>query len=321
MEDSFDFLIDYENLPKAPEIPDTLETQDPEEEDLYEEIINGSKKTFRCTFSGCGKIFKFKSEIVRHTIIHQKDRPYSCTYAGCKKAFKRADALENHMRIHAGVLPFQCNLPGCDRKFATKAALRYHQIRHKNNRVFKCEFESCKKTFLTASQLKQHHKAYNFHRNCPALMPEEEKTVMEAPEQTKKEDEIEIPEEILDQSSKLNESIQWEMRSQENEEEDIKMSKQEKFKNIIKHILTENKILKQKLEDCEKRNTCTVERNENKILRQKLEECERRNGSCRAKPSYNDDLAEFSKMLDSSSFFDNDELKFLDFLKGRDDEF
>lgn len=321
MEDSFDFSLDYENLPKT-EIPATLESQDMEEEDLYEEVMQGSKKTFHCTFPGCGKIFKFKSEIVRHTIIHQKDRPYSCTYEGCKKSFKRADALENHKRIHAGILPYQCNLPGCDRKFATKAALRYHQIRHRNNRVYKCDFDGCGKTFLTASQLKQHHKAYNFHRNCPALVTEEEKPEQIVKEVVEKEEEFNLPEEALDQSSKLNESIQWEIKSQENEEDD-KTTKKEKFKDIIKHILLENKILKQKLEDCEQRNTCVVERNENRILRQKLEECEKRNGPCRVneKKSFADELAEFSKALDSSSFFDNDELKFLDFLKGRDDEF
>mmetsp|Transcript_22183 Transcript_22183/g.19016 ORF Transcript_22183/g.19016 Transcript_22183/m.19016 type:complete len:99 (-) Transcript_22183:1865-2161(-) len=74
---------------------------------------NGKKKTFHCRFPDCGKVFRYRSEIVRHIATHSNYRPYICQHDGCHKSFKRLDALENHMRVHSKEKPYVCSQPGC----------------------------------------------------------------------------------------------------------------------------------------------------------------------------------------------------------------
>ena len=128
----------------------------------YEITVHFNKKTFRCLVNGCGKTFKFKSEMKRHLTIHSNERPYTCSV--CEKTFKRADALGNHVKLHDKSLYFRCTVPQCDAKFQTKSSLQYHLLKHNNEKVFKCKFPGCTKSFITYAQLKQHEKAAYYHR-------------------------------------------------------------------------------------------------------------------------------------------------------------
>ena len=130
---------------------------------LEEETTLQGTKIHRCTYPGCGKIFRFKSEISRHIAIHSSNRPYHCNHKGCNKSFKRLDALENHARIHTKATPFICNFANCDQKFTTKAGLRYHLLKHKDERSYKCTLPGCNKSFITASHLRQHQRLSAFH--------------------------------------------------------------------------------------------------------------------------------------------------------------
>ena len=167
MEIYLDFQDNSENLSDTQQPP---ETPDSQESELFEEFICiDLKKAYRCLYPNCGKFFNYKSETIRHVLIHQQGRPHTCTYKDCGKTFKRADALRNHLQLHEKVLPYLCDVPDCGKRFATKAAIRYHQIKHENQRTFICGFPDCNKSFLTISQLKQHQLALKAHSKKLAL--------------------------------------------------------------------------------------------------------------------------------------------------------
>lgn len=124
----------------------------------YEKVTLGGKKTFRCLASGCGKTFRFKSDMERHIVIHTKTRPYACAHPNCGKTFKRPDALKSHMAIHNEEIQFTCPVPGCNAVFQKKSALQYHVIKHQKPDHFICSFQGCNETFVSYNDLKQHQK-------------------------------------------------------------------------------------------------------------------------------------------------------------------
>jgi uncharacterized Zn-finger protein len=146
-----------------------LSTDDIDHEDfpdeMFETYTQGKQKNFMCKLPDCGKIFRYKSEILRHITTHSEYRPYVCNIPGCNKGFKRRDALDNHIRTHTKEKPFICSHDGCDLKFPTKASLRYHLLKHEGQKTYKCTFPGCEKTFLTLSQLKQHENSASVHKN------------------------------------------------------------------------------------------------------------------------------------------------------------
>jgi len=130
----------------------------------YEEVVIQNKKIYNCLIPGCGKTFKFKSEMKRHLTIHSNERPFVCSFPDCGKTFKRADALSNHFRIHSRSTPFNCPVPECMSQFTTKSALRYHLLKHTGDKIFKCDYPGCNKAFITYAQLKQHEKTSYYHQ-------------------------------------------------------------------------------------------------------------------------------------------------------------
>lgn len=148
---------------------DSDEPETPQQTKLYEEIQENNKKIFNCLIPGCGKTFRFKSEIKRHLTIHSAERMHTCAFPNCGKTFKRADALKNHARIHNTVTPFICPVPECLAEFSTKSTLRYHLFKHTAEKIFKCDYPGCDKAFITYAQLKQHSKAFNYHQRIAEL--------------------------------------------------------------------------------------------------------------------------------------------------------
>jgi uncharacterized Zn-finger protein len=129
----------------------------------YEYQGETNKRTYVCQHPDCGKTFRFKSEMVRHSTTHDNYRPFVCPIEACGKSFKRADALDNHMRTHTRETPFVCSYEGCGMGFTTKASLRYHLLKHKDDKIFKCSHPGCNKAFITHFQLKQHEKSSSVH--------------------------------------------------------------------------------------------------------------------------------------------------------------
>jgi len=148
-----------------------LENFNTSPDQFYEELIIGPKRVFNCLFPGCGKSFKFRSEIKRHLTIHSTKRFYHCSFPGCTKAFKRADALASHAKVHSTTSLFDCYFKDCDAKFTTKSALNYHLLKH-GEKNFVCSFSGCNKAFRTYSQVKQHEKTYVHHKQSQNLVPD-----------------------------------------------------------------------------------------------------------------------------------------------------
>lgn len=217
--------------------PDTTDTQSNYDKDYIQE----DKKSFRCTFPNCGKVFKFKSEISRHTVIHFDSRPFPCPHEGCGKTFKRADALDTHMRIHTKEMPFECEFPECDKKFTTKAALRYHLLKHNNERAHKCPSPGCGKSFYTKGQLKQHEKAFNYHVDMPTPQIKEEpiNAASNCVKNCEKEENT-FYKNFYAPTPRLIQNIEWEIKNPEDENTHPEYQ-QESYENFVKYILKENK--------------------------------------------------------------------------------
>ena len=59
--------------------------------------------TFGSSFRGfgcdvCGKQFRFKSSLEKHSVCHSKERKFVCSY--CRKTFNRKDSLMRHFRTY-----------------------------------------------------------------------------------------------------------------------------------------------------------------------------------------------------------------------------
>jgi len=210
-------------------------------EHMFEVQSQGKQKNFMCKFSDCGKIFRYKSEIMRHITTHSEYRPYVCNIPGCNKGFKRRDALDNHIRTHTKEKPFTCDHEGCDLKFPTKASLRYHLLKHEGQKSYKCTFPGCDKTFLTLSQLKQHENSASVHKNIKVTFPIEpyESVFYEQEPALEKK----LPSFFEDPNFFNWESIQPKSEGAPNDE---------KKDADLNRALKENDILKKKLEESQK---------------------------------------------------------------------
>lgn len=222
----------------------------PNEADLpYEVQLTGKKQTFICKLTDCGKSFRYKSEIARHIATHSTFRPYTCTHESCKKSFKRADALENHIRTHTKETPFVCPMEECSQGFTTKASLRYHVLKHKDQKIYKCTYPGCNKAFITIFQLKQHERSACIHQKIK-LKEHSNEVFMDTPTVT-------IPtHKSLDTSKdipiglKRPPMVGWEVKAP------VPIPKREEnpvhLESKVRNILTENQILKQRLEFSQK---------------------------------------------------------------------
>jgi len=239
-----------------------------EQNDFCEEVIKDGKKYHHCTFPDCGKIFRFKSEFLRHEVIHVVSRPFTCPYEGCNKTFKREDALKNHLRIHTGEMPFQCEMPDCGMKFPTKAGLRYHLLKHKGEKECVCSFPGCGKSFLTMAQLKQHESASSYHKKVVVQTPTEIiQPVQTYPKMVNQKDAY--LDDFFAPDLKNAGKIEWEMKDQfdDNQHKVVNNNLQENFEKLVGAILKENTMLKQKLGMC---STLMNLMQENNDLKQRL---------------------------------------------------
>jgi len=279
MENLFNFCYEDFNYPDM--FP--MQTMEPAEPvNAGEEVMKDGKKFQACIFPGCGKIFRFKSELARHSVVHNTQRSFNCPHVGCFKTFKREDALKNHIRIHTGEQPFKCDFEGCHETFPTKAGLRYHMLKHNGDKTFFCSFPGCEKSFLTQAQLRQHENSINFHKKLTWQVPETKEaqtpaTKVEnyreppvdsyfAPNPTKK-----IKEPSLDDFFAPNldgpQGIEWGTQDQLENEDDVNEDLQENFEKMVKVILKDNNAMKKRLDMC---GTLMNLMQENNVLKAKL---------------------------------------------------
>ncbi|KAJ4920992.1 hypothetical protein JOQ06_027943 [Pogonophryne albipinna] len=112
-------------------------------------------KEFPCSI--CGKVFKFRSLLSSHALIHSDQRPYGCDF--CSRSFRRLGHLKRHREVvHAnGERPaqsFVCHICGKDKK--CRSQLQRHVIIHTGERPHGCE--RCGARFNRSGNLQQHRK-------------------------------------------------------------------------------------------------------------------------------------------------------------------
>ena len=146
----------------ASQSPFSIESKEPfsfsSQIKIYKPILLQGKKAYQCRFPQCEKIFRFKSDMERHMIVHSDDKPFICPDPTCNKAFKRADALKNHIQSHNNHYNYVCSFPGCNAQFRKKAILQYHLTKHLPSQNFSCSSPGCKETFLTFKNLRNHQR-------------------------------------------------------------------------------------------------------------------------------------------------------------------
>jgi len=125
--------MDFEYQLFDTKIATFIDDEAPATNDNEDEQSEGMQ-TYNCTYPGCKKNFRYRSEIMRHTVTHTNKRPYVCSFKNCMKGFKRSDALATHMRIHTREKTFECPYAACKSTFSTKAGLKYHTLKHKTEK-------------------------------------------------------------------------------------------------------------------------------------------------------------------------------------------
>ncbi|XP_031166294.1 zinc finger protein 737-like isoform X1 [Sander lucioperca] len=112
-------------------------------------------KAFPCPI--CSRVFKFRSLLASHSLIHSEQRPFGCDF--CNRSFRRLSHLKRHREVvHAnGERPpqnFVCHICGKDKK--CRSQLARHIIIHTGERPFGCDL--CTARFNRRGNLQQHRK-------------------------------------------------------------------------------------------------------------------------------------------------------------------
>ncbi|XP_068437424.1 endothelial zinc finger protein induced by tumor necrosis factor alpha-like [Clinocottus analis] len=109
-------------------------------------------KAFPCPV--CGKVFRFRSLLASHSLVHSESRPHGCDF--CSRSFRRLSHLKRHREVlHAsGRAPqsFVCLVCGKDKK--CRSQLARHAVVHTGERPFACEL--CAARFNRRGNLQQH---------------------------------------------------------------------------------------------------------------------------------------------------------------------
>ncbi|XP_010428060.1 PREDICTED: transcription factor IIIA [Camelina sativa] len=117
------------------------------------------QKPHVCKEIGCGKAFKYPSQLQKHQDSHVKLDSVEafCSEPGCMKYFTNEECLKAHIRsCHQHI---NCEICGSKHlKKNIKRHLRTHE-EDSSPGEFKCEVDGCSSTFSKASNLQKHKKA------------------------------------------------------------------------------------------------------------------------------------------------------------------
>ncbi|XP_074320625.1 transcription factor IIIA-like [Silene latifolia] len=122
--------------------------------------VHEEEKRHICQKTGCGKEFKYASQLQKHEECHVESSEAFCADPNCMKAFVNREYLRDHMRsCHQYII---CEV--CGSNHLRKNYKRHLQSHDNNtNEVLKCNFEGCNRSFTTSSNLRQHVKAVHLN--------------------------------------------------------------------------------------------------------------------------------------------------------------
>ena len=179
-------------------ICDTAGTKEKLSEDYRESKKCTIKQTLQWMYvcQECGKGFKTKYKLEKHSSFHTKVRPYHCDQCGlkyatasgldahikdkhqgvkyqceeCGRQFGKKCNLTDHInQVHRRVKLFQCQT--CDLSFARKLHLTVHiDVVHENRKDFMCEH--CNKSFGRADSMKVHIDRFHLDTSYPCSWPD-----------------------------------------------------------------------------------------------------------------------------------------------------
>jgi len=150
------------------------------QESPYFPTIFKGKKAFQCGVLACKKVFRFKSDMERHVVVHTDSKPFTCPDPTCGKTFKRAEALKNHQQSHSKNYNYVCPLPGCNKLFRKKSILQYHLSKHHPSENFPCRSPGCQQAFPNVKLLRKHQIATGCGSEKELLSEREEDKIASA---------------------------------------------------------------------------------------------------------------------------------------------
>ena len=91
-------------------------------------------RQFVCTAPGCGKKYRYRRHLRRHTRCHgdvSEFRRFECDI--CGKRFPRVSQRDEHRNIHTGEKPFVCDI--CSTAYSHSSTLWLHRKRHETGKI------------------------------------------------------------------------------------------------------------------------------------------------------------------------------------------
>ena len=121
-------------------------------------------KEYKCPEPNCGKIFKDRTSLKKHIIIHG-EKLFICNI--CQKKFLDNSKLRRHSLVHSGEKPYSC--PVCSKKFSLDFNLRTHMRIHSGEKPYACIYPGCFKRFSQSSNLSAHEKIHEIIKDNKTL--------------------------------------------------------------------------------------------------------------------------------------------------------
>jgi hypothetical protein len=84
--------------------------------------------TYACDRTECGKVFKNKHLLRKHSFIHSGHKPYKCLWPGCDAAFLKKTDYDLHTCTHTNEKKFKCDWPECTYKTCRKNVSVFYSI-------------------------------------------------------------------------------------------------------------------------------------------------------------------------------------------------